>query len=272
MALRDRRPEGEPVDTLDDAFPSPDFGDGVELAQGAEPVDGAENPAPIRSLTRRLMDIRAEASGVGKENVKMEYIDKKSGEKKSYTIQAHTIEGVLHAVRALFDRHGVWMQPQLVERTYTGNRCDVIFDFYFENVDDPDDRKVVRYAGADTDNGGKGFAKAGTNALKEMLKKVFLITDREDAREEEDAIEYRPDEGATRAEVDEAREEKRKALEQWAKTFRSALINAQTAADVKQLQRENRDQLSDAALPQITRDFFIELIGTRQKELEEKPQ
>lgn len=225
-------------------------------------ADGAITATPEKvtkplTLTQRMAAIRADASGIGKEQIKM----------GSYNIKAHTIEGVLHGIRALFDTHGVWMEPHLIERSYDGNRCDVIFDFHFENVDNPEDRKIIRYAGADTDNGGKGFAKAGTNALKEMLKKVFLITDREDAKEEEDAVEYVSDSGASRADVEAEKEKTRAAIEQWGKTFREALVNAATLKDVQRLERENSKQLSSETLPQVTRDFFVELIETRKAEL-----
>lgn len=234
------------------------------MADGAVSASAEQNTKPL-TLTQRMAAIRADASGVGKENITMEGLNKK-GEKFKYSFQAHTIEGILHGVRALLDEHGVWMEPNLVERTYNGNRCDVIFDFHFENVDDPSDKKVIRYAGADTDNGGKGFAKAGTNALKEMLKKVFLITDREDAKEETDSVEYTPTEGASRADVDKAKDERRAAIEQWAKALKMALEKADNLKDIQRLERENRDQLISEDLPEVTRNFFVELIEKRKKE------
>lgn len=229
------------------------------MAEGPRPADREEDTEPVKTLTQRMAAIRKDASGIGKEEITM----------GSYKIKAHTIEGVLHGVRTLFDKHGVWMQPQLAERTYHGNRCDVLFDFYFENIDDADDRKVIRFAGAGTDNNDKGFAKAATNALKEMLKKVFLITDREDAKEEEDQVEYDSGDGASRAEVDKLSEQKRAAIEQWAKTFKHALMGAKDVASIQRLQRENKDQLVDESLPSVTRDFFIELIEKRKEELAE---
>lgn len=234
-------------------------GSGVEVVESPQPAnDESDSKERPPTLTQRMMAIRAESSGVGKENIKM----------GSYSIKAHTIEGVLHGVRALLDRYGVWMQPNLVERTFNGNRCDVIFDFYFENLDDAEDRKVIRYAGSGTDNSDKGFAKAGTNALKEMLKKVFLITDREDAKEETDQVQYQSNEGATRAEVDEALELRRKAIEQWAKGFKGNIEAAKTLKDLQRLERENRDQLTSEDLQDVTRDYFVELIQTRKSAIE----
>jgi hypothetical protein len=131
------------------------------------------------------------------------------------------------------------------------------------------DRRVIRWAGAGTDDGDKGFSKAGTNALKEMLKKVFLITDREDAKEEEDKVEHKPDGGATRAEVDHAKDRASRAIQQWAATFKAALENAQTEKDLGRLQAENAQQLADPDLPPVTRQFFAELIADRKAELKD---
>lgn len=208
------------------------------------------------TLVERMAAIRRDASGIGKETLKI----------GNYTIKAHTIEGVLHGTRALLDRYGVWMEPHLVEREYSGNRCDVIFAFKFESVDNPEDSRTIRYAGSGTDNSDKAFAKAGTNALKEMLKKVFLITDREDAEEEEDRVEHETD-GASRAKLAQAQEDTRAAIEQWANTFKSALENAQDIDELKRLERENKRQLTSQGLPEVTRTFFVDLITKRKAEL-----
>lgn len=201
--------------------------------------------------------IRTECAGITKEEIQM----------GTFKIKGHSIEGVLSEIRPLLDKHGVDITPGLVERTYTGNRCDVLVDFTFERTDESDEARVIRWAGAGTDNGDKAFAKAGTNALKEMLKKRFLVTDRADAAEAEEAVEHQTEDGTSRADLHKAREEKRAAIQQWAATFKSALENAQDGKDLDRLQRENRDQLADATLPEVTRTFFVELIQARKKAL-----
>lgn len=238
---------------------APDQRERVGMAEGDEPANDAET-ATHRSLAQRMAAIRAEASGVGKEAIRMVKGD------KSWTIQAHTIEGVLHGVRTLLDKHGVWMEMSLVERSYSGNRCDALFAFRFECLDSPEQYRVIQYAGAGTDNSDKAFAKAGTNALKEMLKKTFLITDREDAREEEDRVEHEA-EGASRAQLEAAQEKARRAVEKWATNFREALLNAPDIKTVDRLQRENKDELRGEHTPAVTRSFFIDLIETRKREL-----
>lgn len=211
--------------------------------------------------------IRDESFGIGKDNIKM-----KSRAGAEFTIKGHTVEAVLSEMRPLFTKHGVDFTPNLVERTYNGNRCDVIVDFEFESLDDPNDRRTIRWAGSGTDDGDKGFSKAGTNALKEMLKKRFLITDRDDAKEEEDKVEHKPEGSASRADLDRAKEAARANLEKWATAARAAFINAKSLDDVKALEREHKDQLTSPDMPDATRAFFIQLIEDRKAALKPKEQ
>lgn len=214
------------------------------------------------------MAIRAECSGIGKEDIPM----KSKDGSKQWKIQAHTIEGVLHGVRSLFDKHGVWMEPQLIEREYSGsNRCDALFIFTFINVDDIEDRREIRWAGAGTDNTDKGFAKAGTNALKEMLKKVFLITDRFDVDEEKEKVEYIRDDGASRSEIDRAKEAAREANEERAKALRVQIEKAATLADLDGIEKANKKWLFGGDLPEVTQTFFAEALTDKRAALEDGP-
>jgi hypothetical protein len=230
------------------------------VAESPEPAAAEEGAGPVR-LAQRLAAIRAEAFGIGKENVEMQ----KDG--KKWTIRGHTVEAVLSEMRPLLLKHGVGLTPNLFERTYSGNRCDVIVDFQFEALTEPFDTRIVRWAGAGTDNGDKAFAKAGTNALKEMLKKLFLITDRDDAKEEEEVVEHQTADQVSRAELEKAKEAARANLERWAVTARAAFMSAKTLDEVKALERENKDQLTSADMPPATRAFFAQLIEDRKRAL-----
>lgn len=230
------------------------------MAESAEPAPAVE-PAPApRSLKQRLADIRDECSAIGKEDIQM----------GTFKIKGHTFDAILSEVRPLLHKHGVDVEPNLVERTYSGNRCDVLVDFTFERTDDSDERRTVRWAGAGTDNGDKAFAKAGTNAVKEMLKKRFLISDREDAKEEEEKIEHRSDSDIGREHAEQAKAAQEKTLQKWAAAFKAALERAASEDDVKGLERENKEQLTDEALPAITRQFFTDLILRRKREFQMK--
>lgn len=247
------------------------------LAEGDEPTVAEEAAKPWLTVGQRMAAIRDECFGIGKQAIQME-----SAKGAKYTIQAHTVEAILAELRPLLRKYGLDLTPNLVERQYQGNRCDVLVDFRFD-VLDPEAApggwpssmsatRTIRWAGAGTDNADKGFAKAGTNALKEMLKKVFLVTDRDDAREEEDAVEHQADDGVRREDLTKAREERRAAIQQWATSFKAAVENAPSAKDVQRLERDNKDQLVSEDLPAVTRAFFAELIVKRKAELEEGAQ
>lgn len=241
-----------------------DIGRGVAVSEGDEPAAAENNTPEILdwTLAQRLAAIRDESYAIGKDTIKM-----KSKAGVEYTIKGHTVEAVLSEMRPLFSRYRVDMTPNLVERTYSGNRCDVMIDFMFESLDDVTDTRTIRWAGAGCDDGDKGFSKAGTNALKEMLKKRFLITDREDAKEEEDKVQHQTEDAASRKALESAKEDRRAAIERWAATFKEALKSAPDLDTVKRLQRDNAVQLSSEDLPPVTRTFFIELIEKRKAEL-----
>lgn len=231
----------------------------VEVAESPESTPSKEDTKPL-NLKQRLAAIRDECAGIGKQDIQMQNADRT----KSWTIKGHTFEAVLSEIRPLFAKHGVDLTPNLVERVYTGNRCDVLVDFEFERTDDSDETRVIRWAGAGTDNGDKAFAKAGTNAVKEMLKKRFLVTDREDAKEETESVPHETEGGASKRELADAKESRRSALEQWAKAFKMALEKSTDLKDIQRLERENREHLISEDLPEVTRTFFIELIEQRK--------
>lgn len=231
------------------------------MAEGGEPASANENTTPPLTLKQRMAAIRDECFGIHKDAIQKE----KDG--KRWTEKGHIVEVILSEFRPLLSKFGVDMYPNLVERAYTGNRCDVLIDFTFERTDDSDETQVIRWAGAGTDNGDKAFAKAGTNALKELLKKRFLITDRDDAKEESEAVEHKTDDGVSREALEAAKEFGRAALEKWATAFKAALEGAQTVKDVERLERDNKAQLISESLPAVTRAFFIELLVKRKADL-----
>lgn len=209
--------------------------------------------------------IRAEAYGIGKQDIKMK---NKEGTKE-WTIKSHTVEAVLSEIRPLLEKHGVGLTPMLTDYKLNGNLCVASFDFEFMALETGESR-VIPWAGAGTDNSDKALAKAGTNALKELLKKVFLITDRDDAKEEEDKVEHVSEGAASRAEVERAKEAARANLEKWATAARAAFLNAKTLDDVKALEREHKEQLTSPDMPAATRAFFVQLIEDRKTALKEQ--
>lgn len=238
----------------------------VRVAEGTEPAAPEQSAAKAHlemTLAERMSAIMAALDNVAKSAIQKE----KDG--KKWTERGHIVEAILSEVRPLLAKHRVDLRPSLFERVYSGNRCDVLIDFTFLSLDDETDTEVVRWGGCGTDNGDKAFAKAGTNALKEMLKKRFLITDRSDATEEEEQVEHKTDDGMRREDMEIMKRERQAAIEQWAKTFKAALETAQSVKDVGRLQAENSDQLASPDLADVTRKFFFDLIQARKKSLTE---
>jgi hypothetical protein len=233
----------------------------VGVVASDEPATAIESAKARLNVIQRMAAIRDECDAIGKQDIRME----KDG--KSWTIKGHTVEAVLSEIRPLFSKHGVGITPNLIDRAFRGNACDVIVEWRFNALDDTSDVDTVRWGGTGTDNGDKAFSKAGTNCLKEMLKKVFLVSDRDDAKEEEDKVEHKPEGAGNTADLERAKAATGAAIEQWAKTFKSALETAPTAKDVSRLQAENAQQLSDVSLPAVTRQFFFDLIQKRKGEL-----
>ena len=259
-----RRKESEPMDTLELDRTESDNAERVELSESDVATEGADDtPEEIhRPLVHRLADIRAECAEVSKEHITI-----KTKDKGQYSFNGHTIEGVLSSVRILFEKHGVWVMPNLIERSYNGTRCDVIVEFEFINLDDPEDTKKIQWGGSDTDYGGKGFAKAGTNALKEMLKKVFLITDREDRKEETENVEHVTEDQISAKRAQEAEEETRKALEAYAVNLQTTIRTCPDRKDLKALKRESAEQRSK--LPKVTQNHFEQEFKDRDEILAE---
>lgn len=235
----------------------------MALVEGDQPTPANEGSRPVSEMTlaERMAAIRDECSGIGKEDVKMH----KDG--KSWTIKGHTVEAVLSEIRPLFTRFRVDMTPNLVERSYNGNRCDVIVDFEFASLDDATDTKTFRWGGSGTDNGDKAFAKAGTNAIKEMLKKRFLVTDRDDAKEETDPVEHQTDDAVQRRRLEQETEKRRSAVMKGLNGLKVAIDGAATASDLKRIRRDSHELLADEAVPAVTRTFFEERFAERELEL-----
>lgn len=231
----------------------------VALAESDQPAtaDAHSAEAAPRSLKQRLADIRDECAGIRKDNIKTE----------KFSFLGHTFEAVLSEVRPLLHRHGVDIEPTLVERTYNGNRCDVLVDFTFERTDDSDEKRVIRWGGAGTDNGDKAFAKAGTNALKEMLKKRFLITDRDDAKEEEEKVEHQTDDAVQRQRLAQESEKRRSAVMKGLNGLKVAIESTADLSDLRRIRRDSRELLDDQDIPDVTRAFFDDLLTDREREL-----
>lgn len=252
---------------------APDFRDGMDVAEGAEPTVAGENPAaprlaqsvdPAANIVLRLWRVELDIGAVEKAQTAT---IKGEGGQTQYTYKFTGYDAVVAAVRPALAKHGVKVMPTKGQHERTGNLSVVTMGVDFINVDNPSDRLSVEMTNYGADKGDKGASKALTNVMREAIKKGLGITSVEDDRADE-VTEFESTEGVSRKELDNAHEGKRAALEQWARTFKAALENAQSLPDLRRLTRENHDQLTDEALPAVTRSFFGDLIGKRTKEFE----
>lgn len=245
----------------------------VGVAEGPEPAASnedtgkeaqslAQSADPDANIYQRLWRIERELGRVEKSQtatVRME-----SGGQYTYQYSGHDL--IMAAVNPLLAKHGVKALPTTTNHERIGNMSVVTVRVDFINVDRPEDRASVEMVNYGADKGDKGASKALTNAVREAIKKAFNITSLEDQKADE-TTEFQTADGATRKDVDIAKEQARSALEKWATSFKSALENAQDGAEVMRLQRENKDQLTSEHLPEVTRSFFIKLIEERKKAL-----
>lgn len=246
------------------ASPQTNIASGVELVEGPKPAAANEgSPAqsldPAANIYKRLWRIEQELEAVEKSQtatVKME-----GGGSYSYKYSGHDL--ILAFVRPLVAKHGVKMLPTTVKHERTGNLTMLTVRIDFINVDTPEDRTSVEVTNYGADKGDKGATKALTNAMREGIKKALNITSEEDKIADEHT-DFQSSEGANRSDLDQAKEQRRAAIEQWAKAVKMALEKATTKKDVERIERENRDQLASDDLPEVTRTFFIELITARK--------
>lgn len=244
-----------------------DTGSGVAVATGDEPADGPKDTLqgsidPTASIVLRMW--RAELD-IGKvEKAQVATVKMESG--GSYTYKFSGYDVIVAAVKPALARHGIKVIPTIDHHERIGNLTVLTVTVRFVNVDDPDDFINIQMVNYGADKGDKGASKALTNCVREAIKKGLGITSVEDDRADE-TTEFETGEGATRKDVDNAREDRRAAIEQWAKAVKMALEKATDVKDIQRLERENRDQLTSEDLPEVTRTFFIELIEKRKKDL-----
>jgi hypothetical protein len=241
-----------------DGAPSP------PAAKDANPAKLAESVDPGANVVKRLWRIEQEIEAVEKSQtatVKME-----GGGQYTYKYSGHDL--ILAFVRPLLAKHGVKHWPSTIKHERAGNLTMLTLRLRFINVDNPEDwieAEVVNYG---ADKGDKGGTKALTNAVREGIKKALNITSEEDKYADEHT-DFDAQEGASRTDLEAAKEKTRDALEKWAKSFKAAVETAATVKDVERLERDNKSQLTAEELPDVTRTFFIELITGRKTTLKQ---
>jgi len=86
-----------------------------------------------------------------------------------------THDAVTAALRPIFIKHGVLAVPTVINHDREGNQTTLVIEVAFINVDNPDDRCVVRSVGYGIDKQDKGPGKAMSYAVKYALLKTFSL-------------------------------------------------------------------------------------------------
>jgi predicted transcriptional regulator len=255
------------MDELDLVGETASVAGGVGVSEGNEPAS-AKAPAlarsvdPAASLMLRMW--RAELDIGAVEKAQTATVQMESG--KNYTYKFSGYDVIVAAVKPALAKHGIKVIPTTKTHERIGNLTVLTVDIAFYSVDDPEDMLTVQMVNYGADKGDKGASKALTNCVREGIKKALGITSVEDDRADETTV-YESDEGASRADLDRAKEGRRGAIENWARTMKSAIENATDTKTVDRIGRENSAQLMSEDLPEVTRVFFTELMERRKAEL-----
>lgn len=186
-------------------------------------------------------------------------------EGKTFGYKGISAAQVVARAKAALISHGVLYTPAEDKSSITvnGNKTSIWIEGHFENVDNPSEAFTRGAWGSGTDNADNGFAKAFTNANKQILAKTLQMTTVEDEKTNE--VAYEPDNAE--AIRKEAKQDQSKTLQVWATNYKAALNNAKTLKELMALQTANKEQLLSEDTPEVTRDFFIDLIEGRKKVL-----
>lgn len=183
---------------------------------------------------------------------------------KSFSYQGITAAQVVARAKSALIAQGVLYTPIVDRQSFRqdGNKTSLWISGLFENVDSPEDFMERGAWGAGTDNSDNGYAKAFTNANKQILTKTLNMTTIED----EKTVEVEHEAERAPAAVREAQALTEAAIRQWADSFREALRGAKTLKDLKRIRAENGDMLK--RVPEATSEYFMDMIAGLEGTLE----
>lgn len=153
-------------------------------------------------------------------------------------------------------RNGLHFQPILKSHKQDGNRTVVEIDGVITNVDNPDEQLTFPGVGYGVDSSDKGPGKAMSYAKKMCLSQALMLNTHEDIEASDTPFEPANASAAAR----EAAAVTDTAIKAWADTYRAALSNCKSLPDLKRLRAENAHMMNHARVPEITKEFFIDMI------------
>ena len=233
----------------------PDIDTAVEVANGKDAdAEAAEllewdHDAPI---ALRLFRTKREIGFIDKD--KTANIKTRKGSNFSYDYISH--DNVALKSRVAFDKHGVLPWPTVLEREDDGNKTKLKVRVEFINVDKPDDILASEVWGDGVDESDKAPGKAYSYAVKNAILKALQLNTGEDIEADDTKHEIRPSDESLAKEKAGAAD----AVKAWADNFNSAIRGVTSSADLKEVRRNNREMLLSQEVPQVTKDYFHNLL------------
>ncbi len=173
-------------------------------------------------------------------------------------------DAVTATIRGAFLRHGVVVIPTVSGSAVNGNRTELTITVKFVNIDEPQDTIEVESVGFGVDQSDKGPGKAFSYAVKYAYLKLLMLNSADDI--EESNVEHDPAQPTASQQIVADHQDVTKQGE-WAETFRSAIRNAKSVEEIKQLRKDNKTTLE--AIPEATRKFFADMMDDRKSEFED---
>ena len=179
----------------------------------------------------------------------------------TYTYKGITSAQIVTRAKEALTKHGVlfWPQADKEHVNVNGNQTAIYVVGRFINVDRGDDWLEFGAWGSDTDNSGKGYMKALTNATKQVLAKALMMSTVEDESEKEVEHEAAPRSAAMK-EADAAVDV---SVKSWADALKKAIDGAQSADDLAEVHANAAPMLKSSKVPEVTRGYFTSLFKAR---------
>lgn len=177
-----------------------------------------------------------------------------------------TAAQIVTAAKSVLIEHGIIYLPiqSKADVKITGNKTALWVDGQFICCDNPESMIEIGAWGAGTDNGDKDYAKAFTNANKQILAKALGMSTVEDDRD--DPVAHEPEHKPR--EVKNAQAMSDMAIKTWADAYKAALDGCRTLKDLKRLRSENSHMMNNPHVPQVTKDYFIDKVTALEGTLE----
>lgn len=238
-------------------------GAGVDVAESTDAAPAFAAWNADENIYMRLLRARAEAKRMekkGKHEVRKD--GKKVGE-FGYILG----DDITQEANRLFVKYGICPLPTAIERSEEplgkGLKTTIKCELKCVNVDKPDESVTFEAWGTGIDYSDKGDGKAYSYAVKYATAKALGLNTSDDIEEHDAEYESRP----SSADLAKEHANVRQTKEAWANTFKVAIENAKSVAELDGLRKTNRAELMASDLPEVTRDYFFDLIEARKEAL-----